>query len=113
MTLRLQAFLDELGPNPISDAQQRVNEAVEARKTQLVRHALGDRQQWRTQLRALATNREDLEHRSPAAPDPPEGDEACSPNRENAIQRASRGRTPPPPSAQGTPATTSPPPHRR
>ncbi|HEY9558946.1 MAG TPA: helix-turn-helix transcriptional regulator [Acidimicrobiales bacterium] len=76
MTLRLQAFLDELGPNPLSDAQQRVTEAVEARKTQLVRHALGDLQQWQTQLRALANHLEDLEHRSAAEPNRPEGDEA-------------------------------------
>ena len=67
MTLRLQAFLDELGPNPLSDAQQRIADAVEARKAQLVRHALGDLQQWQTQLRALANHLEDLEHRTETA----------------------------------------------
>ncbi len=64
MQLRFQAFLDELGPNPLSDAQARVVEAVDARKAQLVRHALGDLQQWQTQLRALANHLEDLEARS-------------------------------------------------
>jgi hypothetical protein len=64
MQLRFQSFLDELGPNPLSDAQTRVVESVEARKTQLVRHALGDLQQWQTQLRALANHLEDLEARS-------------------------------------------------
>ena len=64
MALRLQAFLDELGPNPLSDAQQRIADAVEARKAALVRHALGDLQQWQTQLRALANHLEDLEQRS-------------------------------------------------
>ena len=67
MTLRLQAFLDELGANPLSDAQQRIADAVEARKAQLLRHALGDVQQWQTQLRALANQLEDLEHRTETA----------------------------------------------
>jgi hypothetical protein len=62
--VRFQAFLDELGPNPLSDAQARVVATVDARKTQLVRHALGDLQQWQTQLRALANHLEDLEARS-------------------------------------------------
>jgi hypothetical protein len=64
MALRFQAFLDELGPNPLSEAQQRVANMVETRKEQIVRHALGDLQQWQTQLRALANHLEDLEQRS-------------------------------------------------
>jgi hypothetical protein len=64
IALRLQAFLDELGPNPLSDAQRRVTDAVETRKAALVEHALGDLQQWQTQLRALANHLEDLETRS-------------------------------------------------
>lgn len=64
MTLRLQAFLDQLGPNPLSDAQRRIADTIEARKTALVEHALGDLQQWQTQLRALANHLEDLEVRS-------------------------------------------------
>jgi hypothetical protein len=64
MTLRLHAFLDELGPNPLSDAQQRIADAIDARKAELVRHALGDLQQWQTQLRALANHLEDLQQRS-------------------------------------------------
>ena len=64
MALRFQAFLDELGPNPLSDAQQRVADMVQTRKEQIVRHALGDLQRWQTQLRALANHLEDLEARS-------------------------------------------------
>ncbi|MBA2283378.1 MAG: hypothetical protein H0W25_19390 [Acidimicrobiia bacterium] len=64
LTLRLQAFLEQLGPNPLTDAQRRVTDAVEVRKTQLVRHAVGDLQQWQTQLRALANHLEDLEART-------------------------------------------------
>jgi len=64
MELRFQAFLDELGPNPLSDAQSRVVESVEAQKAQLVRHALGDLDRWQTQLRALANHLEDLQARA-------------------------------------------------
>ena len=64
MELRFQAFLDELGPNPLSDAQARVVESVETRKAQLVRHALGDLDRWQTQLRALANHLEALEARA-------------------------------------------------
>jgi transcriptional regulator with XRE-family HTH domain len=64
MVLRLQAFLDQLGPNPLSAAQQRVVDLIEARKAQLVRHALGDLKRWQTQLRALANHIEDLEEQS-------------------------------------------------
>jgi hypothetical protein len=64
MDLRFQNFLDQLGPNPLSDAQQRVADMVQARKEQIVRHTLCDLQQWQTQLRALANHLEDLETRS-------------------------------------------------
>ena len=64
MGLRFQAFLDQLGQNPLSDAQQRVADMVKTRKTQIVGHALGDLQRWQTQLRALANHLEELEYRS-------------------------------------------------
>ena len=84
LELRLQAFLAELGPNPLSDAQQRVADLVDARKTQLVQHTLSDLSRWQTQLRSLANHLEDLEARSGRAaladlqsanpsPDPAEG----------------------------------------
>jgi hypothetical protein len=66
IALRLQAFFDELGPNPLSEAQRRVTDAVATRKAALVEHALGDLQQWQTQLRALANHLEDLEAQSRA-----------------------------------------------
>jgi hypothetical protein len=64
MDMRFQVFLDELGPNKLSDAQQRIADMVQARKEQIVRHTLGDLQQWQTQLRALANHLEELEYRS-------------------------------------------------
>lgn len=67
LELRLQAFLAELGPNPLSAAQQRVADLVEAKKSQLVQHTLSDLTRWQTQLRALANHLEDLEVRSERA----------------------------------------------
>jgi hypothetical protein len=64
LALRFDAFLQELGPNPLSESQARVAEMVEARKASLVKHALGDLQLWQTQLRALANHIEDLEARA-------------------------------------------------
>jgi hypothetical protein len=64
MDMRFQVFLDELGPNKLSDAQHRIADMVQARKEQIVRHTLGDLQHWQTQLRALANHLEELEYRS-------------------------------------------------
>lgn len=60
MALRLRAFLDELGPNPLSDAQQRVVDLVDTKKAALVRMAVGDLDEWQTSLRALANHLGDL-----------------------------------------------------
>lgn len=64
LSLRFDAFLSELGPNPLSASQERVAEMVEQRKASLVKHALGDLKLWQTQLRALANHIEDLEARA-------------------------------------------------
>lgn len=66
LELRLQSFLDHLGPNPLSDAQHRITQMVQSRKTRLVHHAVSDLGQWQTQLRALANQLEDLEHQASA-----------------------------------------------
>ena len=62
--MRLEAFLQELGPNSLTDAQARVTRLVETKKELLVDHALEDLGQWQTQLRALANHLEDLETRA-------------------------------------------------
>ena len=62
--MRLQAFLQELGQNPLTDAQARVTGLVETKKALLVHHALGDLERWQTQLRSLANHLEDLEVRA-------------------------------------------------
>jgi hypothetical protein len=62
--MRLQAFLQELGPNPLSDAQARITGLVETQKELLVHHALKDLEQWQTRLRSLANQLEDLQVRA-------------------------------------------------
>ncbi len=62
--MRLQAFLQELGSNPLSDAQARITGLVETKKELLVNHALKDLGQWQTSLRSLANHLEDLEVRA-------------------------------------------------
>lgn len=64
LDLRLRAFLDELGPNPLSDSQQRVTDLVAAKKAALVRSALGDLDDWATSLRSLANHLDDLNARA-------------------------------------------------
>ena len=60
---------------PATDAQQRVTELVQAKKTQIVHESVADLGRWQTQLRALANHLEDLEHRAavvgPAGAGPP------------------------------------------
>jgi hypothetical protein len=68
LAVRLDAFLDQLGPNPLSEAQRRIVDAVNARKAALIEHAVGDLQTWQSQLRALANHLEDLEARSRVDP---------------------------------------------
>jgi len=65
--VRLQAFLDQLGQGPVSQAQGRIQQLVNTRKAELVENSLGDLQRWQTTLRSLANHLEDLEARAGAA----------------------------------------------
>jgi hypothetical protein len=62
--MRLQAFLQELGQNPLTDAQRRVTGLVDTKKALLVNHAVTDLDRWQTQLRSLANQLEDLQVRA-------------------------------------------------
>jgi transcriptional regulator with XRE-family HTH domain len=64
LSMRLQAFLDELGPQPLTEAQQRIASAVNARVEALVRHSFRDLGRWQTALRSIANQLEDLERRA-------------------------------------------------
>jgi hypothetical protein len=63
LALRLQAFLDDLGPLLLTEAQQRIASAVNARVEALVRHSFRDLGRWQTALRSIANQLEDLERR--------------------------------------------------
>ena len=67
LAMRLDAFLEQLGPAPLTDAQQRVAALVQAKVAALVGHSFSDLGRWQTQLRALANHLEDLEVRARAA----------------------------------------------
>lgn len=55
---------DELGPNPLSDAQQRIVNLVATKKAELVRTSVTDLEAWQTSLRSLAHQLEDLAGRA-------------------------------------------------
>ena len=67
MAMRLSAFFDQLGPNPMSDAQQRVVNMVATKKAELVRTSVTDLEDWQTSLRSLANQLEDLAARATRA----------------------------------------------
>jgi hypothetical protein len=66
LSLRLQAFLDDVGPIDLTEAQQRIASAVDARVEALVRHSFRDLGRWQTALRSIANQLEDLERRAKA-----------------------------------------------
>jgi hypothetical protein len=62
--IRLQGFLQELGPAPISDVQARIARLVDTKKSVLVEHTVTDLGQWQIALRSLANQLEDLQVRA-------------------------------------------------
>jgi hypothetical protein len=64
LSMRLQAFLDDLGPMELTEAQARITSAVSARVEALVRHSFRDLGRWQTALRSIANQLEDLERRA-------------------------------------------------
>lgn len=64
LSLRLQSFLDELGPLGLTEAQHRIASAVNLRVEALVAHSFRGLGQWQTALRSIANQLEDLEVRA-------------------------------------------------
>ncbi|HEV2766733.1 MAG TPA: hypothetical protein VGV63_03360, partial [Acidimicrobiales bacterium] len=64
LSLRLQAFLEQLGPIELTEAQQRIVSAVNLRVEALVAHSFQGLGQWQTALRSIANQLEDLERRA-------------------------------------------------
>ncbi len=64
LRMRLDAFLDQLGPLGLTDAQQRIASAVNTRVEALVAHSFRGLGRWQTMLRSVANQLEDLERRA-------------------------------------------------
>lgn len=64
LRMRLDAFLDQLGPLGLTDAQQRIASAVNTRVEALVAHSFRGLGWWQTMLRSVANQLEDLERRA-------------------------------------------------
>ena len=58
---RLNEFFDDLGPERITSAQERIAGAAAMRRAAVVRHRLGDVQQWEGWLRTLADHLADID----------------------------------------------------
>ncbi len=67
LSVRLDAFLAELGPAGLTEAQGRITALVDQRVAALVRHSFADLGRWQTSLRALANQLEGLEVRAKRA----------------------------------------------
>ncbi len=64
LVLRLDAFLDEVGPDGLTEAQSRIASLAGQRTAALVRQSFADLGRWQTSLRSLANHLEDLEVRA-------------------------------------------------
>ena len=64
MELRLREFLDQLGTQALTDAQQQIANLAATRIAEIVRRSFGDLDQWQTSLRSIANHLEDLERRA-------------------------------------------------
>ncbi|HEX2699216.1 MAG TPA: helix-turn-helix transcriptional regulator [Acidimicrobiales bacterium] len=64
LVLRLDAFLADLGPARLTEAQSRVASLAGQRVAALVRESFSDLGDWQTSLRSLANQLEDLEVRA-------------------------------------------------
>jgi hypothetical protein len=66
LSFRLEAFLDHLGPEPVTRAQARVRTLVDTRVGKLLQASTREAERWQTQLHAIANHLEDLVTRAKA-----------------------------------------------
>jgi transcriptional regulator with XRE-family HTH domain len=64
LSMRLDAFLDQTGPDALTTAQDRIAGLVRRRIDALVHHSFQQLGDWQTQLRSMADQLEDLEARA-------------------------------------------------
>ncbi len=67
---RLREFLDQLGPDRLTQAQERIAGAAALRNAEVVRHRLGDIEQWEEWLRIVADRLEELQEQVGQSPVP-------------------------------------------
>jgi hypothetical protein len=67
LSLRLDAFLADLGPADLTQAQTRITSLADQRVAALLSHAFTNLAQWRTSLRSIADQLEDLDLRAQGA----------------------------------------------
>ncbi len=61
LSLRLEQFLDQLHPEALTEAQERIRTLADVRLGKLVHEAFRDLGRWQTQLRSMANKLEGLE----------------------------------------------------
>ncbi len=64
LSIRLDAFLEQVGHGPLTAAQDRIAGLVHHRIDALIRHSFQQLGDWQTQLRSMANQLEDLEARA-------------------------------------------------
>ncbi|HWC12914.1 MAG TPA: hypothetical protein VG455_17030, partial [Acidimicrobiales bacterium] len=64
---RLSEFLDQLGSDRLTQAQERIGATAALRNAEVVRHRLGDVEQWEEWLRTVADRLEELRGRVDAS----------------------------------------------
>jgi hypothetical protein len=60
LSVRLENFLDRLGPEPLTQLQERVRALAMTRLGSLVQKSFRDLERWQTELRAMANQLEDM-----------------------------------------------------
>lgn len=67
LSIRLEQFLDQLGSEGLTDAQQRIQTLTDVRLGKLIQKAFRDLERWQTQLRAMANRIEGMVTQTKAA----------------------------------------------
>jgi hypothetical protein len=60
LSVRLENFLDALGPEPVTAAQHRIKTLADVRLGKLIQKAFRDLERWQTQLRSMANQLEGM-----------------------------------------------------
>ncbi|MDQ3569254.1 MAG: helix-turn-helix transcriptional regulator [Actinomycetota bacterium] len=95
---RLREFLDQLGPDRLTQAQERIGATAALRTAGVVRHRLGDIEQWEEWLRIVADRLEEL--RGQVETSPGHAGEAREGDSSSAQPAARKSRAGEPPTSE-------------